>query len=130
MLAKILLVLELLACASFAQNPGTSSPTPSTPSAAAPAAPPRNVILFVADGLRHDSVTADTAPTMFSLRKRGVDFVNSHSMYPTFTTPNASALATGHGLGDTGDFGNALYVGQLIGRDLATATLVPFIEND
>jgi arylsulfatase A-like enzyme len=128
-LTKILVVVELLVCAALAQNATTS---PAMSSAASPTAPaaPRNVILFVADGLRHDSVTADTAPTMFSLRRRGVDFVNSHSMYPTFTTPNASALATGHGLGDTGDFGNALYVGHLIGRDVATATLVPFIEND
>src|SRR5260370_28580299 len=67
---------------------------------------------------------------MFSLRQRGVDFVNSHSLYPTFTTPNASALATGHGLGDIGDFGNTLYTGHAIGRDAATATLTPFIENN
>jgi arylsulfatase A-like enzyme len=127
LLAKIFVVVELLACASLAQNAETST-TPSATSSEP--APLRNVVLFVADGLRHDSVTADTAPTMFRLRQRGVDFVNSHSMYPTFTTPNASALATGHGLGDTGDFGNALYVGHLIGRDPATATLTPFIEND
>ena len=36
----------------------------------------------------------------------GVDFRNSHSLYPTVTTPNASAIATGHYIGDTGDFGN------------------------
>ena len=48
---------------------------------------------------------------MASIRRDGVDFHNSHSLYPTVTTPNASAIATGHGLGDTGDFGNDLWVG-------------------
>jgi arylsulfatase A-like enzyme len=40
-----------------------------------------------------------------------VDFQNSHSLYPTVTTVNASAIATGHYIGDTGDFGNVIYVG-------------------
>lgn len=88
-----------------------------------------NVVLFIADGLRHDSVTEDNTPTMFALRKQGVDFINSHSLYPTFTTPNASAFATGHLLGDTGDFGNSLYVGQAL-RGAGSTTLTPFIEND
>jgi len=80
------------------------SPNDATP-------PPRhNVILFVTDGLRHDSVTIEDAPTIHRLRRKGVDFVNSHSLFPTVTTANASALATGHGLGDTGNFANSLFV--------------------
>jgi arylsulfatase A-like enzyme len=70
---------------------------------------PHNVILFVTDGLRHDSVTIDDAPTIYRLRSEGVDFVNSHSLFPTVTTANASALATGHQLGDTGNFANSLF---------------------
>jgi len=70
-----------------------------------------NVIIFVADGLRSGIVSDQTAPEMASIRRDGVDFHNSHSLYPTVTTPNASAIATGHGLGDTGDFGNDLWVG-------------------
>lgn len=73
-------------------------------------AQPHNVIIFVADGLRSRIVTADTAPGLAAVRSDGVDFQNSHSIYPTLTTPNASAIATGHRLGDTGDFGNVLYV--------------------
>ncbi|MDB5447054.1 MAG: nucleotide pyrophosphatase, partial [Phenylobacterium sp.] len=80
--------------------------------AAAAAAQPHNVIIFVADGLRSKIVSAETAPALAEVRDRGVDFRNSHSLYPTVTTPNASAIATGHALGDTGDFGNTLYVGQ------------------
>src|SRR5580658_1692023 len=73
--------------------------------------PRHNVILFVADGLRAVSVTPDSAPNLARLRKTGVEFSNSHSLYPTVTTANASAIATGHYLGDTGDFGNTLYFG-------------------
>jgi len=73
--------------------------------------PRHNVILFVADGLRAVSVTPDSAPNLAHLSKTGVEFGNSHSLYPTVTTANASAIATGHYLGDTGDFGNTLYFG-------------------
>jgi arylsulfatase A-like enzyme len=72
---------------------------------------PHNVIIFVADGLRSGIVTPETAPALAALRSEGVDFRNSHSLYPTVTTANASAMATGHYLGDTGDFGNTLYAG-------------------
>jgi arylsulfatase A-like enzyme len=81
------------------------------PQAAPSPAPAHNVILFIADGLRAVSVTPESAPTMARLKKNGVDFVNSHSLYPTVTTANASAIATGHYLGDTGDFANTLYFG-------------------
>src|SRR5215475_8704981 len=80
------------------------------PADAAPR-PPHNVLIFVADGLRYDSVTPRTAPTLSKLRHDGVDFTNSHSLYPTVTTVNASAIATGHYIGDTGNFGNAIYSG-------------------
>ena len=72
---------------------------------------PHNVLIFVADGLRYDSVTARSAPTLWKLKTEGVDFTNSHSLYPTITTVNASAIATGHYIGDTGNFGNAIYSG-------------------
>jgi arylsulfatase A-like enzyme len=81
---------------------------------AAPAAAqnkPHNVIIFVTDGLRYVSVTAKSAPTLWKLRTQGVDFTNSHSLFPTITTVNASAIATGHYIGDTGNFGNTLYSG-------------------
>lgn len=75
-------------------------------------AAPHNVIIFVADGLRSRIVTPQTAPALAQVRSEGVDFANSHSLYPTVTTPNASAIATGHYLGDTGDFGNTIWVGK------------------
>jgi arylsulfatase A-like enzyme len=73
---------------------------------------PRSVLIFVADGLRSSVVDKDTAPALQAVRDEGVDFRNSHALYPTITTPNASAIATGHRLGDTGDFGNVLFIGK------------------
>jgi arylsulfatase A-like enzyme len=97
--------------------------------AQAPApARPNNVILFVPDGLRASKVSRDLTPAMAAVRDEGVNFKNSHSLFPTFTTANASAMATGHYLGDTGDFSNTLYVGfpvQSLNR-----SVTPFIEND
>ena len=82
----------------------------SVPAAMAEAPKPHNVIIFVADGLRYGSVEPGNMPNMARLKAQGVDFTNSHSLYPTVTTVNASAIATGHYIGDTGDFGNTLYV--------------------
>jgi len=92
-----------------------------------------NVIIFVADGLRRGSVTAEDMPTFLKLRTSGVDFPNSHSVFPTFTTANASAIATGHGLGDTGDYSNTIWPGTWLAKPDPTAasgTTVPFLEND
>jgi Type I phosphodiesterase / nucleotide pyrophosphatase len=94
----------------------------------ASAEPPHNVILFVPDGLRALKVTTETAPTMAAIRDKGVNFKNSHSLFPTFTTANASAMATGHYLGDTGDFSNTIYTGYPVGA--AAGTVTPFLEND
>lgn len=89
---------------------------------------PHNVLLFVADGLRPGMVNERTAPTMAALLQRGVRFANTHSLFPTFTTPNASAMATGHMLGDTGDFSNTIYAGFPVPG--AGNSLTPFLESD
>src|SRR6202162_1020612 len=89
---------------------------------------PHNVILFVPDGLRGRIVSPQTAPAMAEIRDKGVNFRNSHSLFPTFTTANASAMATGHYLGDTGDFSNTIYTG--FSSAPAGDTVVPFLEND
>jgi arylsulfatase A-like enzyme len=87
-----------------------------------------NVILFISDGLRAASVAAETAPVLARVKKSGVEFSNSHSLYPTVTTANASAIATGHYLGDTGDFGNTLYFGFPVWAHGGAPTT--FLEND
>jgi quercetin dioxygenase-like cupin family protein len=100
----------------------------SAASAFAQSSPPRNLILFVPDGLRGRIVTSETAPAMAEVRDKGVNFKNSHSLFPTFTTANASAMATGHYLGDTGDFSNTIYTGYPV--EPVGGTVVPFLENN
>jgi arylsulfatase A-like enzyme len=87
---------------------------------------PHNLILFVPDGLRGQIVSPQTAPAMADVRDKGVNFKNSHSLFPTFTTSTASAMATGHYLGDTGDFSNTIYTGYPVGP--ADGTVTPFLE--
>src|SRR3954466_1400415 len=87
---------------------------------------PRNLILFVPDGMRGRIVTSQTAPAMAEVRDKGVNFANPHSLFPTFTTANASAMATGHYLGDTGDFSNTIYTGYPVAH--ANRTVTPFLE--
>ena len=48
---------------------------------------------------------------MAEIRDKGVNFKNSHSLFPTFTMANGSAMSTGHYLGDTGTFSNTIYTG-------------------
>jgi hypothetical protein len=88
----------------------------------------RNLILFVPDGLRSLSVTPETAPALAAVRDMGVNFTNPHSLFPTFTMANASGLATGHFLGDTGAFSNTIYTAYPV--PTAGGSVTPFIEND
>jgi arylsulfatase A-like enzyme len=71
----------------------------------------RNAIIFVADGLRHGSVNPTDTPALYRVRTEGVYFANSHAVFPTQTMPNASAIATGHYPGDTGQFANQIFIG-------------------
>src|SRR5262245_3741779 len=97
-------------------------------SASAQQKTPPNIILFVADGLRAAAVAPERAPTFAKMRDTGVNFANSHSVFPTITTANASVIATGHHQGDTGDFGNTQYTGFPVAS--ANNTVVPFIQDN
>jgi arylsulfatase A-like enzyme len=102
--------------------------TLATSAACADNAKPHNLILFVPDGLRALKVSPDAAPAMAEVRDKGVNFKNPHSIFPTFTMANGSALATGHFLGDSGTFSNTIYTG--FSSAPAGDTVVPFLEND
>jgi hypothetical protein len=96
--------------------------------AQAPAPQHHNIVLFVADGLRFRMVDDQTAPTMAAIAREGVSLRNSHALFPTFTTANASGMATGHMLGDSGDFSNTIYAGFEVPG--AGNSLTPFLESD
>jgi Type I phosphodiesterase / nucleotide pyrophosphatase len=115
----------LLAAAilAFAQAAPASSAQAQTPTAR-----PHNVVLFIADGLRFRMVDDNTAPTMAALTRQGVSLRNSHALFPTFTMANASGMATGHMLGDTGTFSNTIYTGFEVPG--AGSSLTPFLESD
>jgi predicted AlkP superfamily pyrophosphatase or phosphodiesterase len=93
-----------------------------------PTARPHNVVLFVADGLRFRMVDDNTAPTLAAIAREGVSLRNSHALFPTFTTANASGMATGHMVGDTGDFSNTIDAGFEVPG--AGNSLTPFLESD
>jgi Type I phosphodiesterase / nucleotide pyrophosphatase len=96
----------------------------------AQAQPPRphNMVLFIADGLRLSMVDDHIAPTMAAIARNGVSLRNGHALFPTFTMANASGMATGHLLGDTGTFSNTIYTGFEV--PAAGSSLTPFLESD
>jgi hypothetical protein len=65
---------------------------------------------------------------MAAIAREGVSLRNSHALFPTFTTANASGMATGHMLGDSGDFSNTIYAGFEVPG--AGNSLTPFLESD
>ena len=70
----------------------------------------RIVVLMVWDGLRPDFVTQRDTPNLFRLAREGVRFDKHHSIFPTLTMVNATALATGAPPGVNGLEGNNFYV--------------------
>ncbi len=89
---------------------------------------PHNLILFIPDGLRLESVAPANAPTFARVRDQGVRFTNTHSVFPTLTMVNSSAMGTGHFPGDTGNYGNTFYTGFPLAS--ANGSPVPMVEND
>ena len=71
------------------------------------------MIVFVVDGLRPDAISAEDTPTLFRLRTDGVEFTNSHSVFPTVTRVNAATIATGLQPGTHGIVGNQIYVPEV-----------------
>src|SRR3984893_7605284 len=67
-------------------------------------------IVLVLDGLRPDAITPEETPNLWRLRQEGVNFTNSHSVFPTVTRVNATAIGTGTLPGRNGVVGNSQYV--------------------
>src|SRR5579871_757446 len=70
-------------------------------------------LVLVLDGLRPDSITAEETPNLWRLRQEGVNFLNGHSVFPTVTRANATAMGTGVYPDRNGIFGNTLYVREV-----------------
>jgi arylsulfatase A-like enzyme len=77
--------------------------------AAPVAAAQRHVVVVVWDGMRPDCVTEEDAPTLWKLAKEGIVFRNHHSIYPSATNVNGTALVTGVYPGRSGIIANHVY---------------------
>src|SRR5438876_4733814 len=55
----------------------------------------RRVVMIVWDGMRPDMMTEKNCPTLWRLAQEGVTFRHHHSVYPTATNVNGTALVTG-----------------------------------
>ena len=67
-------------------------------------------IVLVLDGLRPDAITPEETPNLSRLRQEGVNFTNSHAVFPTVTRVNATAIGTGTWPARNGVVGNSQYV--------------------
>jgi predicted AlkP superfamily pyrophosphatase or phosphodiesterase len=74
-----------------------------------PVVVPQRTIIMVWDGLRPDSINPTDTPNLFTLRQQGVNFVDHHSTYPTFTMMNGSSFATGSFPKTSGFYGNTFW---------------------
>lgn len=70
----------------------------------------RIMIMMIWDGLRPDLVTQRDTPNLYRMAREGVRFDRHHSIFPTLTMVNATALATGVPPGINGLEGNVFYL--------------------
>ena len=96
-------VLALSLCTLFTALSGCGGTVVTLPT------PVQRTIIMVWDGLRPDSVNPSDTPNLYALRQAGVQFLDHHSTYPTFTMMNASSFATGSFPKTSGFYGNTFW---------------------
>ena len=69
----------------------------------------RRVVVVIWDGMRPDFVTEQNCPTLYQLSKAGVTFAHHHSVYPSATEVNGTAISTGAYPAHDGIVGNHEY---------------------
>jgi arylsulfatase A-like enzyme len=69
----------------------------------------RHVVVVVWDGMRPDFVSEQNTPTLWKLAHDGVTFRNHHSVYPSATMVNGTAIVTGVYPGENGIIANHVY---------------------
>jgi predicted AlkP superfamily pyrophosphatase or phosphodiesterase len=76
------------------------------------------VVVVVWDGMRPDMVTEKNTPTLWKLAQDGVTFRNHHSVYPSATNVNGTALVTGVYPGHSGIIANHEYRPEIDNRKI------------
>ena len=79
------------------------------------AAPDKHIVVVVWDGMRPDFVNEQNTPTLWKLAQGGVVFRNNHSVYPSATTVNGTAIVTGNYPNHDGILANHVYRADLDG---------------
>ena len=69
----------------------------------------KHVVLVVWDGMRPDLVSETNSPALWKLARDGVVFRNHHSVYPSATNVNGTAIVTGVYPGHSGIIANHEY---------------------
>ncbi len=89
------------------------------------------VLVVVVDGLRPDHITPVRAPALAAIAAEGIMSSAHHSVYPTVTRVNASALATGMRPDGHGILDNSIYLPAVdSGRVLDTGDAHAMIRAD
>ncbi len=96
---------------------------------AAPSNPSRHVIVVVWDGMRPDSVTEQNTPALCKLAREGVIFRNHHSVYPSATMVNGTALVTGIYPGKNGIIANHVYRPEIDPHHAVDVELPPVVKK-
>lgn len=78
-----------------------------------------HVVLVVWDGMRADFVAKEYAPNLTTMAASGVRFLHHHSVFPSLTSVNATALATGVFPGRSGMIANWAFRPEISGGKLA-----------
>ncbi len=78
----------------------------------------KHVVLVVWDGMRPDLVSETDSPTLSKLARAGVVFRNHHSIYPSATNVNGTALVTGVYPGRSGIIANHEYRPEIDNRKI------------
>src|SRR5207249_10922804 len=87
----------------------------------------RRVVLIVWDGMRPDFVSERNTPALWKLAQEGVTFRNHHSLFPSATIVNGTAINTGVYANRSGILANHDYRPEVSPRrpiDVENATVV------
>lgn len=94
-----------------------------------PAKPQHHVVVVVWDGMRPDFVTEQNTPTLWKLARQGVTFRNHHSVYPSATMVNGTAMVTGVYPGRSGILANHVYRPDIDSRNAVDVELSPTVKK-
>jgi len=89
----------------------------------------RHVVVVVWDGMRPDFVSEQNTPALWKLSREGVTFRNHHSLYPSATMVNGTALVTGVYPGKNGIIANHVYRPEINPHQAIDVELPPVVKK-